>query len=80
MTWRRNIWDFLEVKVRGIKVVYSEENINMVFGLRNVSHTYQNPLETFDEAEYDVYMKSLCNPGTKWIDLGADKMARRMDF
>lgn len=54
-----HIWDFLEVKVRGIKVVHSEENINMVLGLSNVSHTYQNLLETLDEAEYDVYMESL---------------------
>lgn len=38
-----------EVMVRGTKVVYSEETINMAMGLHNVGDTYQHLLETADD-------------------------------
>lgn len=70
----------LEVRVRCIKVVYSEETIIMVLGLRNVGNTYQNVLDTSSKGDYDAYMESLCNPGTKWIDCGTNKTVRRIDL
>lgn len=41
----------LEMVVRGTKVVYSKETINMVLGFNNVCVTYQHLLETYDEGD-----------------------------
>ncbi|KAI5414266.1 hypothetical protein KIW84_058411 [Lathyrus oleraceus] len=52
----------------------------MVLGLRNVGDTYQNVLDISSEGDYDAYMDSLCNSGTKWIGCGTNKTVRRIDL
>lgn len=69
-----------EVKVRGVNVSYSEATLNLVFGLGNVEDTFQNLLETSNDQDYNIYMESLCNPRTKWVEAGGEKTMRIMDL
>ncbi|KAL5053994.1 hypothetical protein RYX36_034676 [Vicia faba] len=39
---------------------------------------YKNPLVTSDDGEYDVYLESLCNLDTKWVETGGEKTKKRM--
>lgn len=52
----------------------------MVFLLGNVEDTYQNQLEISKDQDYNIYMESLCNPVTKWVEAGGEKTVRRMDL
>lgn len=72
----------VEVMVRGCYVSYSEGTINMICGLKKKSDNdlYQEILERADETEYEVFMQSLCNPGTKWIEVAGEKSVKRMDL
>ncbi|XP_050877415.1 uncharacterized protein LOC127081176 [Lathyrus oleraceus] len=45
-----------------------------------VQDTYQNLIETSDDQDYNVYLESMCNPDTKWIEAGGEKTRRRMDL
>lgn len=69
-----------EVVVRGVKFSYSEGNINMLFKLGLVEYRYQELLLTSYEVDYDVYMESLCNPDTKWVETGGEKTMKIMDL
>lgn len=69
-----------EVMVRGFCVSYSEGTINMMCGLRRGDDTYQEILERTDEGEYEVFMQSLCKPGTTWVEAAGEKSVRRMDL
>lgn len=62
-----------EVMVRGFCVSYSEGTINMLYGLKRGDDIYQEILDRADEVEYEVYMKSLCNPDTSWVEYGGEK-------
>ncbi|KAL5076810.1 hypothetical protein RYX36_015794 [Vicia faba] len=70
----------VKVKVRGVKESYYKATINMVFDLGNVYDTYQNLLETSDDQDYNIYLESLCNLGTKWIEPSGEKTERKMDL
>lgn len=69
-----------EVKVHGVKLLYSKAMINMVFGIGNFEDIYQNLLANSDEQKYNVYMESLCNLDTKWIEAGGEKIVRRINL
>lgn len=69
-----------EVVVRENKMVYYKETINRALGLHNVGDTYQHLLETANDQDLDTLMESLCNPCTKWINSGLEKIIRRMDL
>ncbi|KAL5063669.1 hypothetical protein RYX36_025406, partial [Vicia faba] len=68
------------VMVRGFNVSYSEGTINMMYVLKKVDDEYQKKIPRADEAEYEVYMQSLCNPNTTWVESGGKKLVRRMDI
>ncbi|KAL5053927.1 hypothetical protein RYX36_034609 [Vicia faba] len=44
----------------------------------NVEDTYQKLLETSYEQDYNIYLESLCNLDTKWIETGGEKTVRKM--
>lgn len=69
-----------EVMVRGFCVSYSEGTINMMCGLKKGDDSYEEILERADEGEYEVFMQSLCRPGTKWVEAAEEKSVRRMDL
>ncbi|KAL5075033.1 hypothetical protein RYX36_014017 [Vicia faba] len=69
-----------EVIVRGINVSYSDGLINMFFSLNNNEDRYQELLYASDDRDFDVYMESLCNLGTKWLEYGGDKIMKRMNL
>lgn len=69
-----------EVKVHEVKVSYSKATPNLVLGLSSVEATYQNLLENYDYQDFNVYMESFCNSGTKWAEVGGEKTVRRMDL
>ncbi|KAL5060687.1 hypothetical protein RYX36_032291, partial [Vicia faba] len=63
-----NKW--VEVVVRGYKVSYLEGTINMFFKLGNHEDRYHELLTALDDADFDVYMESLCNIRNKWVESG----------
>lgn len=67
-----------EVVVRGVKVYYFEGTINMLFKLGQVKDRYQELLVASYDVDYDVYMESLCNPCTKWVETGGEKTVKRI--
>lgn len=69
-----------EVAMRGVKVSYSKGIVNMMFKLGDVEDIYQNLLVNFDDGDYDVYIKSLCNPNTESVETGGEKTVKRMDL
>lgn len=46
----------------------------MLFRLNKCDDQYQEILSRADETEYDVYMKSLCNQNTTWLESGGENM------
>ncbi|KAL5097450.1 hypothetical protein RYX36_001777, partial [Vicia faba] len=52
----------------------------MVTRLKITEDQYQEILKKADDDEFDVYMQSLCNMGTAWLDLGGEKTIKRMDL
>ncbi|KAL5098481.1 hypothetical protein RYX36_002808 [Vicia faba] len=69
-----------EIVVRGVKVSYAEGTINMHFHLKRNEDKYQELLDALDDNDFDVYMESLCNLGTKWVESGGEKNVKRMDL
>lgn len=65
------------VVVRGVNVSYSEGIINMLFKLEPMKDMYQDLLLASDDADYDVYMESLCNPNGKWVETRGEKTIKR---
>ncbi|KAL5070690.1 hypothetical protein RYX36_021577, partial [Vicia faba] len=59
-----------KVVVRKVSVSYSDETINMFFGLNHTEDRYQELLDASDDRDFDVFMDSLCNMGTKWLEYG----------
>lgn len=51
-----------------------------MFGLGSIEDTYQNLLKCFDDQDYNIYLESLCNSDTKWIEAGGENIVRRMDL
>ncbi|KAL5075764.1 hypothetical protein RYX36_014748 [Vicia faba] len=70
----------VEVVVRGVKVSYTEETINMHFQLKRIKDKYQELMDASNVNDFDVYMESLCNFGTKWVESGGEKTIKRMDL
>lgn len=66
--------------VRGVNVPYSEGTINMMFKLGPVEDDYQDLLLASNDVDYDVYMESLCNPYTKWVETEGEKTVKMMDL
>ncbi|KAL5079097.1 hypothetical protein RYX36_007518, partial [Vicia faba] len=61
----------------------SEEDIgtiNMIFSLSNIEDRYQELLDSFDDGYFYVFMESLCNMGTKWLESGGENTVKRMDL
>ncbi|KAI5389964.1 hypothetical protein KIW84_075326 [Lathyrus oleraceus] len=69
-----------EVMVRGVKVYYFEGTINILSKLGLVKDRYRDLMVASDDVDYDVYMESLCNPSTKWVEFGGQKTLKIMDF
>ncbi|KAL5059451.1 hypothetical protein RYX36_031055 [Vicia faba] len=69
-----------DVVVRGVKMSYVEETINMHFHMKRTEDKYQDLLDALDDNDFDVYMESLCNLGTKWVELGGEKIVKRIDL
>ncbi|KAL5097762.1 hypothetical protein RYX36_002089, partial [Vicia faba] len=46
--------------------------------LKNTEDYYQEILEKADDVEFDVYMQSLCNQGTAWLESGGEKTVKGM--
>ncbi|KAL5098476.1 hypothetical protein RYX36_002803 [Vicia faba] len=69
-----------EIIVRGVKVSYAEGTINMHFHLKSNEDKYQELLDALDDNDFDVYMESLCNLGTEWVESGGEKNVKRMDL
>ena len=69
-----------EVMVRGSLISYSEGTINMMFGLKATDGEYEETLLRADDTEYEVYMQTLCQPHTTWVEKDGEKSVRRMDL
>ena len=52
----------------------------MVFRMKKMDDEYMEILSRADETDYEVYMQSLCNPKTTWVECGGEKSVRRMDL
>ncbi|KAL5102568.1 hypothetical protein RYX36_006895 [Vicia faba] len=69
-----------EVMVMRIRVSFSGDTINMILRLRTMSNEYQAILSRADETEYEVYMQSICNANTTWVESEGEKFVIRMDL
>ncbi|KAL5079039.1 hypothetical protein RYX36_007460, partial [Vicia faba] len=59
-----------EVVIGGVSISYSDGRINMLFGLNTIEDRYQELLEALNDGDFEVYMESLCNMGTRWLEFG----------
>ena len=59
---------------------YSEGTINMMYGLKKYDDQYQEILEKVDDMEFEVYMKSLCNSNTAWVESCGEKIVKMMNL
>lgn len=64
--------------VRGILVHYSKKKINTVLGGKNVEDSNHSLFEKMDDMNLDMVRKSLCLPGTAWLNkkFFVDKISR----
>ncbi|KAL5074701.1 hypothetical protein RYX36_013685 [Vicia faba] len=69
-----------EVMVNGIHASYSEVKINLFFKLKNTEDHHQEILNRVDEDEFEIYMQSLCNLGTAWVETRGEKTVKGMDL
>lgn len=69
-----------EVMVTRNCVSYSEDTINMIFGLKPPNDLYQYILDRASEKDNEVYLQSLCNPSTTWVEAVGETIVKRIDL